>query len=63
MYSEVHKERAENYVRNHGRSVTNTGRGHRGSERLAGYESITDCWIGKEESDAINVANDVSLPG
>jgi len=30
---------------------------------VVGYGSITDCWIGKEESDAINVANDVGLPG
>jgi len=30
---------------------------------VAGYSSITDCWIGKEDLDAINVANDVGLPG
>ena len=27
------------------------------------HRSITDCWIGKEESDAIDVANDVGLSG
>jgi len=30
---------------------------------VTGYGAITDCWIGKEESDAIDVANDVGLPG